>query len=67
MQCGETGSGQDKWQCTAQLTLFADGVPRVKPFVIFKGIGQRIASTEKNNTTTVWSCSSRKILSVMRL
>ena len=26
-----TGSGHDKRQCTVQLTLFADGEPRVKP------------------------------------
>ena len=28
-------SGLDKWQCTAQLTIFADGVPRVKPLLIY--------------------------------
>ena len=29
-------SGLDKRQCTVQLTLFADGVPRVKPLIIFR-------------------------------
>ena len=28
-------SGLDKRQCTAQLTVFADGEPRVKPFADF--------------------------------
>ena len=32
-------SGQDKRQCTVQLTIFADGVPRVKPMIIFRGKG----------------------------
>ena len=30
-------SGLDKHQCTVQLTLFVDGVPRLKPLVIFRG------------------------------
>jgi len=40
-------SGLDKCQCTVQLALFADGVPRVKPFVIFKGTGKRISLRER--------------------
>ena len=40
-------SGLDKWQYTAQLTIFADGVPRVKPLLIFRGKGLRIAEAEK--------------------
>ena len=40
-------SGLDKCQCTVQLTLFADGVPRVEPFVIFKGTGKRISLREQ--------------------
>ena len=53
-------SGLDKRQCTVQLTLFADGVSRVKPItilfadgvsrvkplVIFKGKGKRIPIAE---------------------
>ena len=39
-------SGLDKRQCTAQLTLFADGEPRVKPLLIFRGKGKRIALSE---------------------
>ena len=31
-------SGLDKRQCTVQLTIFADGIPRIKPLVIFRGI-----------------------------
>ena len=33
-------SGLEKRQCTAQLTTFADGVPRVKPLLIFRGKGE---------------------------
>lgn len=39
-------SGLDKRQCTAQLTVFADGEPRVKPLLIFKGTGKRISLLE---------------------
>ena len=40
-------SGLDKRQCTIQLTLFADGEPRVKPLLIFRGKGKRITFNEK--------------------
>ena len=40
-------SGLDKRQCTVQFTLFADGVPRVKPLVIFRGTGKRISLRER--------------------
>ena len=40
-------SGLEKRQCTAQITLFADGEPRVKPLLIFKGKGKRISMREK--------------------
>ena len=40
-------SGLDKRQCTVQITLFADGQPRIKPPVIFKGTGKRITFHEK--------------------
>lgn len=33
-------SGLDKRQCTVQLTIFADGVARVKPLLIFRGKGK---------------------------
>ena len=32
-------SSLDKWQCTAQITLFADREPRVKPLLSFKDKG----------------------------
>jgi len=32
-------SGWDKRQATIQLTVFADGIPRVKPLVFFRGMG----------------------------
>ena len=34
-------------KCTVQLTVFADGVPKVKPLLIFKGTGLRIPDKEK--------------------
>ena len=39
-------SGLDKRQCTVQLTLFADGVPWVKPLVIFRGTGKHFTLRE---------------------
>ena len=43
MQASQS-SGWDKRQGTIQLTIFADGVPRVKPLIFFrgKGVGQTI-------------------------
>ena len=40
-------SGLEKRQCTAQLTVFADGQPRVKPLLTFRGKGKRISFLEK--------------------
>ena len=40
-------SGQDKRQGTVQLTVFADGEPRVKPMVIFRGTGKKTKEDEK--------------------
>ena len=40
-------SGLDKRQCTVQLTIFADGEPRVKPLLIFRGKGKRISLREQ--------------------
>ena len=37
--CASGSSGLDKRQCTVQLTIFADGVPRVHPLVIFRKKG----------------------------
>lgn len=42
-----SASGLDKRQCTVQLMIFADGEPRVKPFIIFKGTGKRISLRER--------------------
>lgn len=41
------GSGLDKRQATVQLTIFADGVKRIKPLVVFRGKGLRISDREK--------------------
>ena len=40
-------SGLEKRQCTAQITLFADEEPRVKPLLISKGKGKQISFREK--------------------
>ena len=46
----KTGSpGLDKRQSTAQLTVFADSVPRVKTLLIFRGKGMGISKQEKDN------------------
>ena len=45
--CASGSSGLEKRKCTAQLTIFADGVSRVRPFVIFQGKGLRIKTEEK--------------------
>ena len=40
-------SGLEKRQCTVQLTVFADGRARVKPLLMFRGKGLRIAEIER--------------------
>ena len=48
-------SGLDKRQATVQLTVFADGIPRVLPTIIFKGTGKRIPKTETDQyDNRVW-------------
>ena len=42
-----TAGGLDKRQATVQLCIFADGIARVKPMVVFRGKGLRIATAEK--------------------
>ena len=42
-------SGLDKRQCTVQLTVFDDGVCRLRPTLIFLGKGLRISKEEKSN------------------
>ena len=42
-------SGLDKRQCTVQLTVFGDGVCRLRPTLIFRGKGLRISKEEKSN------------------
>ena len=45
--CTSGSSGLEKRQWTVQLTIFADGVSRVRPLVIFRGKGLRIKAEEK--------------------
>ena len=46
--CATHCSGLAKRQCSVQLTIFADGKPRVKPIVIFRGKSLRIKSKEQD-------------------
>ena len=59
-------SGLDKRQCTVQLTIFADGVPRVKPLLIFRGKGLRILKLRHGHTITEWWSGFRRTLGAMR-
>ena len=52
--CASASSGLDKQQCTVQLTIFADGVPQVRPTIILCGKGNRISANEK-------SCWDRRV------
>ena len=45
--CKSSAPGLEKRQSTAQITLFTDGIPCVKPLLIFKGKGLRISAEEK--------------------
>ena len=45
--CVSGSSGLDKRQCSVQLIIFADGVPCVRPLVIFCGKGLRIIRKEQ--------------------
>ena len=47
--CSNASSGLDKRQFTVQLTIFADGVSRVRPTIIFRGQGKRISPNEKRS------------------
>jgi DDE superfamily endonuclease len=40
------GSGLEKRQATVQLTIHADGIPRTKPLLVFRGKGKRITELE---------------------
>ena len=42
-------SGLDKRQCTVQLTAFADGIPRMRPLLMFRGQGLRIKNSENEH------------------
>ncbi len=42
-----TGSGHEKRFCTVHLTVYADGKPRLPPYVIFRGMGKRISNSER--------------------
>ena len=45
--CVSGSSGLDKRQCSVELTIFSDGVPHVRPIVIFCGKGLRITCKEQ--------------------
>ena len=42
-------SGLDKRQSAIQLTVFAGGIPRVRPTIIFRGEGKRFKASEKGS------------------
>ena len=42
-------SGLDKRQCTVKLTVFGNGVCRLRPTLIFRGKCLRISKEEKSN------------------
>ena len=44
---GVSQSGLDKQQCTMQLTVFLDGIPHIRPLLIFHGQGLPIKSRRK--------------------
>ena len=46
--CASAASGLEKRQCTVQLTVFADGISRVSPLIVFRGQGKRLAKKEKD-------------------
>ena len=45
--CVSGSSGLDKRQCRVQLAILADGVPRVRPLVIFRGKCLRITCKDQ--------------------
>ena len=45
--CKSGQSGLDKRQCTVQVSVFADGIPRIRLLLIFRGQGLRIKNSEK--------------------
>ena len=47
IRCASSSSGLEKRQCTVQLTIFADGVSRGRPLVIFRGKGLCIKAEDK--------------------
>lgn len=50
--------GLDKRQCTVQLTVFADGAPRLKPMLIFRGKGTQ---NSKERARRIRQASHRKV------
>ena len=45
--CKSSQSGIDKLQCTVQLTVFAEGIRRIRPLLIFRGQGLSIKNSKK--------------------
>ena len=55
-------SGLDKRQCTAQLTVFGDGVCLLRPTLIFRGKGSKVSAEGKKLGRTCKGQSSRQSL-----
>ena len=45
--CKSGQSGLDKQQCTMQLTVFADGIPRIRLLILFRGQRLHVKNIEK--------------------
>ena len=61
--------GLDNRQATLQIAVFADGVDRVRPTVIFPGKGLRISAKEKQTVMTIncRSCIKKRLGVTKRL
>ena len=64
--CASGSSGLDKRRCTVQHTIFADGVPRVRTLVIFRGKELRISGKEQEAWTAEYRLHSNPTLGVMK-
>ena len=60
--CASGSPGLEKRQCTVQLTIFSDGLSRIRPLVIFQGKGLRIKAEEKQKWDKHESAASKKRL-----
>ena len=60
--CATHDSGLNKIQSSVQLTIFADGKPRMKPPVIFRGKSLSIKSKKQDASTCANSVSRKGLV-----